>query len=92
MQVETVQEDFMRNLRIAAVAIAVLIGGAAVVAGEALAMPVVDLAPAAHNASGVQDVRWGCGPYRCWWRPGPIWWHRPYWGPPPWHWHWPRHW
>ena len=38
-------------------------------------------------ASNVEQVRWVCGPYRCWWRPnyyygyygwGPRWryWHR----------------
>jgi hypothetical protein len=34
------------------------------------AMPVGDLATATANISdGIQNVRWVCGPYRCWWRP-----------------------
>ena len=40
------------------------------VAPPAHAMPLGDLAAAAAQVqSGVQDVRWVCGPYRCWWRP-----------------------
>ena len=79
--------------------------------GQASALPANGLAaPAASikQTTGVQDVRYVCGPYRCWWRPGPYWgphygyyaygpgpyWHRP-WG---WHrwgwrrWGWHRHW
>jgi hypothetical protein len=34
------------------------------------AMPVDDLAiPTTRVADGIQNVRWVCGPYRCWWRP-----------------------
>ena len=36
----------------------------------AQAMPVDGLAIAtARVADGIQNVRWVCGPYRCWWRP-----------------------
>jgi hypothetical protein len=41
--------------------------------GQASAMPANGLASAANQAvtsNGVQDVRYVCGPYRCWWRPG----------------------
>jgi len=72
----------MRHLRTAAVTLAFV--GSAIVAGEASAMPVVDVVPAVQQMSGLQDVRWVCGPYRCWWQPGP------YWGHPYWH-HWHRH-
>jgi hypothetical protein len=50
----------------------------------ARAMPVDGLATAtASVADGIQNVRWICGPYRCWWRPnyyayGPGY----YYGPP----------
>src|SRR5882757_4431666 len=50
----------------------------------ARAMPVDGLATAtASVADGIQNVRWVCGPYRCWWRPnyyayGPGY----YYGPP----------
>jgi hypothetical protein len=36
-------------------------------------MPASGLASAATAAAttnGMQDVRYVCGPYRCWWRPG----------------------
>jgi hypothetical protein len=49
---------------------ATALGSAAMVAGPASAMPVDNLADAA--ASNVEQVRWVCGPYRCWWRPGPY--------------------
>jgi hypothetical protein len=47
----------------------------------------------AQSTSGLQEVRWVCGPYRCWWRPGPAYWGaRPYWrGGWGWHRGW-RHW
>jgi hypothetical protein len=47
--------------------------GAGLVSGPASAMPANGLASAANQtatANGVQDVRYVCGPYRCWWRPG----------------------
>jgi hypothetical protein len=34
----------------------------------ARAMPVDGLAATAIS-DGIQNVRWVCGPYRCWWRP-----------------------
>jgi len=33
----------------------------------ATAMPVAPVAPT--SAANVEQVRWVCGPYRCWWRP-----------------------
>ena len=50
---------------------AVLTMGSAI--GQASAMPANGLASAATQAAatnGVQDVRYVCGPYRCWWTPG----------------------
>jgi hypothetical protein len=75
---------------------AVLTAGSAI--GPASAMPANGLAPAATAAAatnGVQDVRYVCGPYRCWWRPGPYYgprYYNYYVGPRPyWYWH-RRHW
>ena len=78
----------MRSLRIAAFALAVALGGG-LTAGTASAMPLNGLTSAAtQTADGVQDVAYVCGPYRCWWRPGPYWGGGPYWGPRPyWGWH-----
>jgi hypothetical protein len=70
---------------------AVLTAGSAI--GQASAMPASGLASAATATNGAQDVRYVCGPYRCWWRPnyygphyynyyvGPRHWyrHRRYW-------------
>jgi hypothetical protein len=54
---------------------------AAAVVGCALAGPAVAM-PAEHlltpNTALVQTAAWVCGPYRCWWRPGPRYWG-PYW-------------
>ena len=47
-------------------------------------MPVDGLAIAtARVQDGIQNVRWVCGPYRCWWRPN-YYAHAPgyYYGPP----------
>jgi hypothetical protein len=66
--------------------------------GKASAMPASGLAfVAKHTTDGLQEARWVCGPYRCWWRPGPYW-GGPYWGPPRYHrwgwhrWGWHRRW
>ena len=64
---------------------------------ETRAMPALDHGLAnATQAAQPEQVRWVCGPYRCWWRPGPYWgprpywgWRRPYWGP---RWGWRRGW
>ena len=63
----------MKNLKYALVAAA--IGGFALASGSASAMP--NGLPEISKAlpSDVQDVRWVCGPYRCWWRPN---WYRSY--------------
>jgi hypothetical protein len=79
----------MRSLRLTTFALAALVGPSMLI-GQASAMPANGLAPAAKQITdGVQDVRWVCGPYRCWWRPGPYWgwgggWHR--WGWRRWGW------
>jgi hypothetical protein len=42
---------------------------------SASAMPIANLAQGLE--ANVENVRWVCGPYRCWWRPG--WgYYRPY--------------
>jgi hypothetical protein len=52
--------------------------------GAAVAMPAEQLV--GSDGSLVQKAAWICGPYRCWWRPGPPW------APPPWVWHHHHHW
>lgn len=53
---------------LAAAALLVSIGAGSTVAS---AMPVSGLQPAIETGSSarISDVRWVCGPYRCWWRP-----------------------
>ena len=63
------------------VAGALLAGTMALGAEQASAMPALDHGLAnASQATQTEQVRWVCGPYRCWWRPGPYWGPRPYWG------------
>jgi hypothetical protein len=81
----------MSSLRIATLALAALLGSVLVI-DRASAMPANGLALAANQiADSVQDVRWVCGPYRCWLRPGPYL-GGPYWGPRPYGWGWHRRW
>jgi len=75
------------------VAAGVGVGGFALLAEAAQAMPSVDPGVGAAAAAGaqVEQARWVCGPYRCWWRPDywgprPYWRPHPYWGPRPWGW------
>ncbi len=84
----------MTTLRTTALALAALAGSAAM-AGEAAAMPANGpVAPTQQIGGTVEQVRWVCGPYRCWWRPGPYWggWGGPsyayYGGGPYWPWGW----
>ena len=68
---------------------ALLTAGSAI--GQASAMPASGLATAAAATNGVQDVRYVCGPYRCWWRPGGYYYGPRYYnyyvGPRHWYWH-----
>lgn len=68
----------MHSVKTAALALAALLASSMVI-GKASAMPANALAAAAKEVTGVQDVYWVCGPYRCWWAPGPYW-RGPYWG------------
>jgi hypothetical protein len=78
----------MHTLRIAALAV-VALSGSTIAVGRASAMPMDSLVSATTQvADNVQNVRWVCGPYRCWWGPGPYW-GGPYWGPRP-YWGWRR--
>ncbi len=66
------------RIRIAVAAAAITIAGA-LTAGAASAMPIGGLATTADTAvATVDNVAWTCGPYRCFWHPGPN-----YWGPRP---------
>jgi hypothetical protein len=68
----------MRNLTIAALAVATVLGAAAV-NDKASAMPLNGLTPVVtQSAVSVEKVAWVCGPYRCWRQPGPYW--RSSWG------------
>lgn len=61
----------MHKLKVALVS-ALALGGAGMVSA-ASAMPAGDLGGAATQAAtNAHEVRWVCGPYRCFWRPGPV--------------------
>jgi len=56
---------------------------ASLATGSASATPVGELATAGSETSAdLQQVRWVCGPFRCFWRPGPRFYGRPWWGGP----------
>jgi hypothetical protein len=75
----------MEKLKIAVAAFAI-VASISVMAGSASAMPVDGQLPAATGADAtLQHVRWLCGPYRCWWSPGPYWPGAPRWGWGGWH-------
>lgn len=77
----------MPRLAIALFTLTALLGSA-LATSPASAMPTNRLAAAESQDAGttLQEARWVCGPYRCWWRPGPYWggpywgWRRHYWG------------
>jgi hypothetical protein len=70
----------MDKLRIATAAFAIL-AGAGMMAGTASAMPINgQLAATVPAATDAQQVRWVCGPYRCWWQPGGYYYGGPRWG------------
>ena len=72
---------YLRHSLMAALAF----GGLSLGASGALAMPNGLPSVSAAAPSNVENVRWVCGPYRCWWRPGPYGYYgygpRPWWGP-----------
>jgi hypothetical protein len=59
---------------------ALALGAVALGSGVASAMPNGLPSGAAAVPSAVESVRWVCGPYRCWWQPGPY----GFYGPRPW--------
>jgi hypothetical protein len=68
----------MDKLKIATAAFAIL-AGASMMAGTASAMPINgQLSATAPTTTEAQQVRWVCGPYRCWHQPGGY-----YYGGPP---------
>jgi hypothetical protein len=75
----------MRGPKVIALALVASLASGALVA-KASAAPVNGMAAISQQVAGeVQKVRWVCGPYRCWWRPGPYWgWHRWGWYRPGW--------
>ena len=77
----------MNTLKLSVAAGAVL-AGAVFSTGPAAALPIAGLAPTVTDqTAAVQDVRWVCGPYRCWWRPN-FYGYRAYgWARPGWGWH-----
>ena len=64
LSAHTVEEMLMRKLKLIFVA-AALCGG--LTATAASAMPIAPVQ--ADTPAQVEQVRWVCGPYRCWWRP-----------------------
>jgi hypothetical protein len=72
----------MKTIKFALVG-AVSLAGLAFASVPASAMPNGLSALSEAQLSDVQDVRWVCGPFRCWWRPN---WYRAYGfiGPAPW--------
>lgn len=54
---------------------ALALGGAVLASAPVSAMPVGALAETAAATSGIENVRWVCGPFRCWWQP-----NHPYYG------------
>jgi hypothetical protein len=65
-------------------------GALALGASQASAMPAFDHSIAsATQVAQPEQVRWVCGPWRCWWRPNyfyrpyAFWRPRPWWGPRP---------
>ena len=67
-------------MSIRAIASAIVVAGTLAV-GSASAMPLDQLKPATEAVQQTENVRWVCGPYRCWWRPNYYYGVRPYWGP-----------
>ena len=60
----------VKSLKMTLVAAAAL-GGVAMASGSASAMPMAGLDKSAATVAGkVENVRWVCGPFRCFYRPG----------------------
>ena len=57
-------------IRLKVLAATAILGAAMI--GSAAAMPSASLAATAPNTSGIEHVRWVCGPFRCWWHPRPL--------------------
>ena len=75
-------------------AAALAVGAVALGCGAASAMPNGLPSVSAVAPPAAESVRWVCGPYRCWWQPGPygLYGPRPWgpgWGWRRWH-HWRR--
>lgn len=65
-----------------ALATGLALGASAFGASGASATPAFDHGLTAVAGQNVEQVRWVCGPFRCWWRPGWGWGHRWGWGHP----------
>jgi len=67
----------MTKIRSGLIGAVAMCGTALWALGSASAMPVSGLANASDEvATDLQQVRWVCGPFRCWWRPN----YYPYYG------------
>jgi hypothetical protein len=64
VQGDLLEETIMSKLKLICAA-AALCGG--VLATPVSAMPIAPLP--SDGLTNVENVRWVCGPYRCWWRP-----------------------
>lgn len=70
----------MKSIAIKLILGAAVIGGGAFAAStHAQAMPAPRASVLAGATDPVAQVRWVCGPYRCWWRPNYVYYGRP-WG------------
>lgn len=84
------------EIKVVALAGGLLLSAFVLSSGNASAMPLLDaeVATAADVASAnVNNVRWVCGPYRCWWRPNYYYgYYRGYYRPRPYGWYRPYGW
>jgi hypothetical protein len=76
----------MRYAMVVAVVTAALVG-LPVATVKASAMPMPTLVAAKQTASGLENVRFFCDAYRCWWRPSYHSRHVSYWGTYYWSYH-----
>ena len=66
----------MKHRRTAAIAVSIACTTLTLSAGGTFALPASGIPSSSIDQSGVQstveNVRWVCGPYRCWWRPAYV--------------------
>ena len=68
-----------------------ILGGVAAMAQPAAAAMPNGIPSAAHASGAVENVRWVCGPYRCWWQPRRFYQPYAYYAPRPFYRPWRHH-